>query len=85
MRFVWDERKASANLANHVVDVLEAVTVFGDALAQTMPDPDHSIGESRFLTMGLSSLVVAHSEADDEIRVISARVASKSERRNYES
>jgi hypothetical protein len=66
MRFAWDERKASANLANHAVDFREAITVFGDALARTIPDADHSIGENRFLTLGYSSLerllVVAHTE-----------------------
>lgn len=89
MRFFWDERKAAANLSKHGISFPEAVTVFGDQLAQTIPDPDHSHAERRFLTVGLSSsdrlMVVAHTEDDDEVRVISARPATKHERRDYES
>jgi uncharacterized DUF497 family protein len=89
MRFAWDERKAAADLAKHAVDFQEAVTVFGDPLAITITDPDHGFGEPSFLTMGLSShprlVVVSHSEINNEIRVISARVATKRERISYES
>ena len=89
MRFSWDTRKALSNLSKHGVSFPEAITVFGDELAQTMPDPHHSLGEYRFLTLGLSSsgrlLAIAHSEENGEIRVISARLATKRERSNYES
>ena len=89
MRFSWDERKAAANLSKHGISFPEAVTVFGDQLAQTIPDPDNSHAERRFLTVGLSSsgrlMVVAHTEDDDEVRVISARPSTKRERRDYES
>jgi len=55
MRFSWDKRKAASNLSKHGVSFPEAVTVFGDQLAQTIPDPDHSLEGYRFLTLGLSS------------------------------
>ena len=54
MRFEWDPKKAAENLRKHRVSFEEASTVFGDSLAITFPDPDHSRGESRFLTFGLS-------------------------------
>jgi uncharacterized DUF497 family protein len=66
----------------------EAATVFGDPLALTGYDPDHSEEEERFITMGLSIdgrlLVVSHTDRDERIRIISARVASRAERRDYE-
>ena len=65
------------------------MTVFGDPLAVTIFDPDHSVGEFRFLTIGQSKsqklLVISHTERENEIRLISARLASKQERKNYES
>jgi len=89
MQFQWDPRKASSNLQKHNVSFEEAVTVFGDPLALTIEDPNHSIGEMRMLTMGLSNsqrlLVVSHTERKGEIRLISARLATRTERRNYES
>lgn len=88
MRFTWDPKKAASNLAKHRVSFLEAVSVFGDELADTIADPDHSIGEARFLTLGMSSsgrlLAVAHTEEEDTVRIISARLATKRERSNYE-
>ena len=67
----------------------EAVTIFGDSLAATIPDPDHSIGEFRMITTGQSRLqrilVVCHTEREGEVRLISARLASRQERRSYES
>jgi len=66
MEFEWDARKAHRNLAKHEVSFQEAVTVFGDPLALTFHDPDHSEEEDRFLTFGCSSaghfLVDAHTE-----------------------
>ena len=84
----WDNRKAAANVRKHGVSFEEAVTALEDFLAVTYPDPDHSEEESRFLTFGISStgriLVVAHTERDEAIRLISARPATRSERRAYE-
>jgi hypothetical protein len=89
MKFTWDPAKAEQNLLDHDVSFQEATTVFGDALAATIPDPDHSIGEERLLTMGHSSagqlLVVSHNEEGDTIRIISARRATSHERRDYET
>ena len=89
MKFEWDADKAAQNLKKHGVAFPEAATVFGDPLEMTIPDSDHSEGEARFLSLGLSSqsrlLVVAYTERDDRIRVIHARVAAPRERRLYES
>ena len=88
LRFTWDPRKAAANARKHRVSFVEASTVFGDPLSATVPDPDHSQGEHRFLVMGLTRLgrlvVVAHVEEGDEIRVINARPATRRERKAYE-
>jgi uncharacterized DUF497 family protein len=84
----WDNRKAAANLRKHGVSFDEAATVLEDPLAVTYGDPDHSEEESRFLTFGQSStgriLVVAHTEREEAIRLISARQATRTERRAYE-
>jgi uncharacterized protein len=89
MRFSWDPSKDAQNQRDHDVSFEEASTVFGDSLAATIPDPDHSVGEERSITMGQSStgrlLVVCHTEDDDEIRIISAREATPHERRDYEA
>ena len=89
LRFSWDERKAARNLRDHGVSFPEAATAFGDPLSLTVPDPDHSESEDRFLLLGQSQqnrlLVVVHAErAADEIRIISARPAAGHERRQYE-
>lgn len=89
MKFSWNEIKARSNKRKHGVSFDEAVTVFFDPLTTTIPDPDHSVGEHRLLTLGRSSgkrlLVVSHTEDHDNIRIISAREASRHERKNYES
>ncbi|MCU0567321.1 MAG: BrnT family toxin [Oculatellaceae cyanobacterium Prado106] len=89
MTFQWNPDKASSNIKKHGVSFEEAVTVFGDPLAVTISDPDHSAGEFRFLTMGQSTLqrllVVSHTEREGEVRLISARLATRQEKRNYES
>jgi len=89
MKFVWDPRKGRQNLLDHGISFEEATTVFGDLLAGTIPDPDHSSGEVRFLTIGLISngrlIVVSHIEEGDTIRIISARQATTHERKQYES
>lgn len=81
--------KASENATKHGVEFPEAMTVFGDPLEVVIPDPDHSVGERRFLSIGQSSagrlLVVSYTERDAHIRLISAREATARERRNYES
>ena len=86
--FTWDPRKAEANLAKHGVSFEEASTVFGDPLSLTIPDPDHSEAEPRFIIVGYgfrqNLLVVAHSEIGDNIRIISARRATRHERQDYE-
>ena len=88
MRFAWDPNKAVSNLRDHGVSFEEASTVFGDPLAVTIPDPDHSIGQERLLTMGQSTvgqlLVVSHTEEGDTIHIISARRATTHERKDYE-
>ena len=88
MRFVWDSAKAAANLKKHSVSFEEASTALFDPLAATGGDPDHSVGESRWITFGVSDagrlLVVAHSDEGDIIRIISAREATRSERKLYE-
>jgi uncharacterized DUF497 family protein len=88
LKFDWDESKALANLAKHGVSFEEAASVFGDPLALTFPDPDHSVGEKRWLTFGISQsnrlLVVAHTDRGRSIRIISARKATRHERGIYE-
>jgi uncharacterized DUF497 family protein len=88
MRIVWDARKAAANKKKHGVSFEEAATVFADPLSLTGVDPDHSFGEHRWITFGQSVrrrlLAVAHTDEGDIIRVISARVAKRNEKRLYE-
>jgi uncharacterized DUF497 family protein len=88
LRFEWDPKKAHENLVKHGVSFEEASTVFGDPLSLTIPDPDHSIAEERWVIVGLSYsrqlLVVVHLEHEDTIRLISARPATSGERRKYE-
>ena len=83
-----DFQKAEKNRKKHNVTFQEAATVFGDPMSLTYPDPDHSLGEERFLTIGISEfgtlLVIAHTDNEDTIRIINARLASKFERKNYE-
>jgi uncharacterized protein len=89
MTFQWNPDKASSNIKKHGVSFEEAVTVFGDPLAVTISDPDHSVGEFRFLTTGQSTLqrllVVSHTEREGEVSLISARLATRQEKQNYES
>ncbi len=86
--FSWDPRKAASNERKHGVSFEEAVTAFGDTLSITVPDPDHSADENRFLLLGLSDqdrlLVVAHVERGDDTRIINARLATRRERTKYE-
>jgi uncharacterized DUF497 family protein len=88
MHFEWDHRKAAANARKHGVTFEEAASVFGDPLALTFDDPDHSSGEHRMLTFGVAAygslIVVAHTERRGSIRIISARRATTAERKIYE-
>jgi uncharacterized DUF497 family protein len=88
VRFEWNALKAAANLGKHGVSFDEAASVFFDPLSATGDDPDHSLDERRFVTFGMSSsghlLVVAHAQHDDAIRIITARLATRAERKLYE-
>jgi uncharacterized DUF497 family protein len=88
VRFEWDARKAAANVRKHGVTFEEATTALRDPLAATGYDPDHAEEEDRFVTFGVSSdgrlLVVAHTDRGEGIRIISARLATRSERTIYE-
>jgi hypothetical protein len=88
MQIEWDPDKARSNLRKHKVSFEEAATALGDAMSATGADPDHFSGEFRYVTFGISGrgrlLVVSHTEEGDTIRIISARVARKGERRIYE-
>ena len=88
MEFEWDPRKAETNMQKHGVSFTEAGTVFGDEVAITVPDPDHSKNEDRYITIGWSNqyrlLMVSHTDRGDRIRIISARELTKTERKAYE-
>lgn len=88
MQFEWDLKKTANNLRKHGISFKEAATVFGDPLSMTFEDPDHSIDEQRFVTIGESRkrrvLVVAHTDRGGVIRIISARKATRRERKFYE-
>jgi uncharacterized protein len=88
MRLEWDARKARENLRKHGVSFEEASSVIFDPLSATGDDPDHSVDERRLVTFGVSSswrlLVVAHADRGDVIRIISARPATRAERKLYE-
>jgi uncharacterized DUF497 family protein len=88
MQFAWGREKARRNLKKHEVSFDEAVTVFYDPLSATFDDPDHSDDEHRLITIGFSShgrlLVVAHTEKEETIRIISARSATAHERKRHE-
>jgi len=88
LTFEWDPEKAEHNIAKHGIEFNEAATVFGDSLSLTIPDPDHSFGEQRYVTIGIEYsgrlLVVVHTDTKERIRIISARRASRAERNGYE-
>jgi uncharacterized DUF497 family protein len=87
MQFEWDAAKDQQNQSKHGVSFDEASTVFGDPLAITIDDPDHSSDENRMLTTGQSDrqrlIIVAHTDRDERIRIISAREVTAAERRDY--
>ena len=88
MKFEWDPRKAATNLRKHGVSFDEAGSVFLDQLALSGPDPQHSIGESRYITFGMSSLgrllTNSHTQRPGTIRIITARLTTRGERKLYE-
>ena len=87
MKFQWDPQKAAANLLKHDVSFDEGSTVFGDPLAATIPDPEHSTDEGRYVTSGHSAsgrvIVVVHADRGEDIRIISARQATAGEKKKY--
>ncbi|MDP2210141.1 MAG: BrnT family toxin [Candidatus Aquicultor sp.] len=88
LNFEWDEEKAKANLKKHRVSFDEATTVFIDPFSITVPDPDRSVDEQRYIDLGSSDkcrvLVVVYTERGSNIRIISCRKAASSERKLYE-
>ncbi|MGQ0634739.1 MAG: BrnT family toxin [Planctomycetaceae bacterium] len=88
MEFEWDERKAAGNRKKHGVGFAEATTIFADPLSSTFQDPDHSDDEQRRITIGLSNrnrvLIVSHVDRENRTRIISARLATRRERKTYE-
>ena len=88
LTFEWDEQKAEQNLRKHKVSFEEAKTIFGDPFSITIPDPEHSASESRYVDIGYSSqgqlLVVVYTEREPNIRIICCRRATQRERRAYE-
>ncbi|KJV07778.1 BrnT family toxin [Methylocucumis oryzae] len=88
MHFEWDPKKATANRRKHGVTFEEASSALRDVFSATTHDPDHSDNEERFVTFGVSSqgrlLTVAHTDRDNAIRIISARLATNIERQIYE-
>jgi uncharacterized DUF497 family protein len=85
--FEWDSRKAESNFRKHGVRFEEACLIFADLLSLTVPDPDYT-DENRFITIGKSGLgrllVVVHTEREETIRLIGARMATRHERVAYE-
>ena len=88
LNFEWDEKKAKANLKKHRVSFDEATTIFIDPFSITISDPDHSVDEQRYIDLGSSDkgrvLVVVYTERGSNIRIISCRKATSSERKLYE-
>ena len=88
MVYEWNAAKAKANIQKHGVSFDEAATVFLDPLALTFPDPDHSAGEDREITIGYTTrhrvVFVSHCQRADRKRLVSARRATRGERRQYE-
>ncbi|MCA1733909.1 MAG: BrnT family toxin [Acidobacteria bacterium] len=89
MKFEWDPAKDQSTQDKHGLSFEEAATVFGDPLALSWEDAEHSVGEHRMLTLGYTErqrlVLVAHTERDDRLRIISARLGTAAERRLYES
>ena len=88
LSFEWDDRKAQGNLRKHGISFEEASTIFGDSFAQTIHDPLHSVNEDRYVELGESCkrriLVVVFTDRESKIRLVSARMANRRERKDYE-
>jgi len=88
LEFEWDDEKARSNVKKHRVSFEEAETAFTDPMALTMFDDEHSVDEDRFVLIGESErrrlLVVSYTERGDRFRIISARVANRHEKKQYE-
>ena len=88
MNFDWDPQKAEVNLRKHGLSFDEAATVFLDPMAVSGPDPEHSVGEDRYITFGFSRLgrllAICHTYRPGAIRIISARRVTRGERKIYE-
>jgi uncharacterized DUF497 family protein len=88
MIFEWDPDKDNLNLRKQGVSFHEAATVFADLLSVTYHDPDHSLTEERYITVGTSQsgrlLIIAHTDRGQSIRIISARKTTRQERSHYE-
>lgn len=88
LEFEWDRGKAESNFEKHGVSFDEAASAFNDSLSLTIPDPEHSEGEYRYILLGTSVMgrlvVVSHTERSSRIRIIGARLAEPRERRDYE-
>jgi len=86
--YEWDPRKAKANLRKHGISFEEAATVFLDPLALTFPDIDYSSEEGREITIGFTTkqrvVFVSHSQREGRTAIISAREATRKERKQYE-
>ena len=89
LKFEWEPQKAKINLKKHGVSFAEASTAFEDVLSLTIDDPLHSSEEERLVLIGMSFknrlTIVVHTERGDNIRIISARKATKKERKYYEN
>ena len=88
LQFEWDEGKAKLNIKKDGIDLATATTVFNDPLALIFDDLWHSVGEAREIIIGHDRnyrlLLVCFTERNDRIRIISARLATKKERQDYE-
>ena len=88
MNFEWESEKAAENLERHGIAFEEAATAFGDPLSITIGDPDHSEAEDRFILLGMTFrgrlVVVVHTDRGENVRLISARLATRRERQSYE-
>lgn len=88
IKIVWSEKKNRQNINKHKVDFNEAKSIFDDPMQISLSDPDHSVDEFRYLTIGMSEnnrlLIIAHTFRDGKIRIITARKPTRRERINYE-
>jgi hypothetical protein len=88
LEFEWDGKKAATNLAKHEISFEEAITVFADPLARIFNDDEHSGDERREIIIGHSAeqnlVLVSFTSIDDRVRILSARKATRTERKDYE-